>query len=69
MAWCLECHQECDIITVDNGIGAYEFWGFPGFDTNLVEVSSCCETEFTEDKRDLQLLDNKQGKSKLGNVW
>ena len=28
---------------MDFGIGAYEFWGSPGVDTQLCYVSQCCE--------------------------
>ncbi|MBN2382544.1 hypothetical protein JXQ70_06645 [bacterium] len=57
MPWCLACHEECDVITVDNGIGHYEYWGFPGVDRNECEVSDCCEAAFTEDEYELYLLD------------
>jgi hypothetical protein len=57
MPWCVVCREECEVITIDQGIGYTEFWGAPGIDLNLVEVSDCCESEFVEDESDLSLLD------------
>lgn len=40
--YCSYCNQECDVDEVDEGIGAYEYWGATGVDVKIVEVSSCC---------------------------
>lgn len=37
-----------DIVTVDFGIGAYEFWGARGFHSDEHLVTKCCECEPTE---------------------
>jgi len=41
--WCSHCKKPCDIIGIDNGIGAYEFWGHKGRDVQIDAVSDCCE--------------------------
>ena len=48
MTYCTHCKRECDTITVDEGIGAYEYWGAKGVDIRLVTYSDCCEAEVTE---------------------
>ena len=42
---CRHCgsRDDFEIITIDEGIGSYEFWGAPGYQTCLVEVCSYCE--------------------------
>lgn len=40
---CEGCKQECSVGIVDFGIGHYEFWGAPGFDSQPAAVSECCE--------------------------
>jgi len=42
---CKVCGKNCDVVTVDNGIGPYEFWGQYGIDEKICLVSSCCEGE------------------------
>jgi hypothetical protein len=42
-AWCTDCGQRCSTKWVDNGIGAYEYWGAKGVDRRIEEVSDCCE--------------------------
>lgn len=49
---CDACGRECRRITVDFGIGAYEYWGAPGFDVQLAEVSDCCEADCVDDGPD-----------------
>ena len=39
---CSECKELCDTEELDFGIGSYEFWGAPGCDSNIQEVSTCC---------------------------
>lgn len=46
--FCSECGKECDVIEVDFGIGAYEYWGATGVDINICEVSNCCEADAQE---------------------
>lgn len=50
MPWCKECKQECDVIDVDFGIGAYEYWGAKGVHVDIQAVSDCCEGDWTEDE-------------------
>jgi hypothetical protein len=51
MPICSACHRECQEITVDFGIGAYEYWGAPGWDSRPADVSNCCEAPcVTEDE-------------------
>ncbi len=42
---CAECGAICTSITIDIGIGAYEFWGYRGTHIQYEEVSPCCEAE------------------------
>lgn len=48
MIICKECHTQCQVITVDFGIGSYEYWGAPGVDIQLAEVSNCCEADYED---------------------
>lgn len=45
---CKACEEECSVVELDFGIGAYEYWGAPGFDSQLHKVSNCCEADFEE---------------------
>lgn len=47
-ACCEELFLEEDLITVDIGIGPYEYWGAKGNDVRLVEASPCCEADYEE---------------------
>ena len=49
---CEGCEQECSAIVIDNGIGHYEFWGAPGFDSRPEAVSDCCEAPVLTDDGD-----------------
>jgi len=42
---CGNCGQECDVITIDEGIGIYEFWGDVCTHHEYVDVSECCHSE------------------------
>jgi hypothetical protein len=42
---CEACGCECDVVTIDVGIGVYEYWGAPGCDVHYVTVSNCCEAD------------------------
>lgn len=43
IARCPDCHEMAEAIIVDNGIGAYEYWGAKCFDSKPEVVSNCCE--------------------------
>ena len=45
---CEGCGEECNVVTVDNGIGAYEYWGSCGVHHSYEKASDCCETDFFE---------------------
>ena len=40
---CSDCKEPCEVIIVDSGIGAYEYWGARGIDVQLEAVSNCCD--------------------------
>lgn len=40
---CSECRKPCNDVERDFGIGAYEFWGAGGVDSNIQSVSECCD--------------------------
>lgn len=46
--YCTACELECEVEDVDFGVGAYEYWGAPGFHTDVHTVSKCCEAELSE---------------------
>jgi hypothetical protein len=46
MILCRECNRECRVVTVDFGIGSYEYWGATGYDSRLEQVSNCCEADY-----------------------
>ena len=50
--YCSYCKQECDVEEVDEGIGAYEYWGATGFHHNWQTVSECCEEDVLEEIED-----------------
>ena len=58
---CPECGQPCDVIEVDVGNGAYEFWGQTGVDVHYVPGSSCCHEP-------LDLEDDQGGDNSLGSL-
>lgn len=45
---CPECGEPCNVVTADNGIGSYEYWGAPGFDSQPFPASDCCEAEIED---------------------
>lgn len=49
MTICKGCSEPCRIVDVDFGIGAYEYWGATGFDSQVAQVSNCCEADFSDD--------------------
>jgi len=48
-SYCACCLKECNVVTVDEGIGQYEYWGALGVDIRLVDVSDCCEAELLDE--------------------
>ena len=48
MTICQGCGEPCEIVSVDYGIGAYEYWGASGYDSRIELVSNCCEMGFDE---------------------
>ena len=40
--YCTVCDQECSFTEVDEGIGAYEYWGSKEIDSKIVAYSDCC---------------------------
>lgn len=48
MTTCKGCGEECSIVSIDVGIGAFEYWDATGYDSRVVLVSNCCETDFDE---------------------
>jgi len=47
--WCGCCGQRAQGMSLDFGIGAYEYWGAKGYDRNICWVSECCETTLYSD--------------------
>ena len=45
---CTHCGEECEAEYVDNGIGAYEYWGAPGRHTQIDLKSVCCGKDVEE---------------------
>ena len=57
---CTNCGKECKTKMVDFGIGSFEHFGSHGFDSNICEVSACCEEEVNEvdeDDSDIEYRD------------
>ena len=46
--YCDDCALPCYGVLVDEGIGAYEFWGTQGFHHDYVYKSHCCEAEILD---------------------
>lgn len=45
---CEDCGQPAEEITVDFGVGAYEYWGYRGVHRDVQRVSACCEASLVE---------------------
>lgn len=41
--WCLDCGQYVDTVTLDDGIGHYEYWGARGVHHAYYEACPKCE--------------------------
>lgn len=52
----IRCHScgtaDPETISIDEGIGPYEFHGATGWHHNWVEVTECCEAEFSDMETD-----------------
>lgn len=73
---CDDCGLECESVTEDQGIGAYEYWGARGNDVQEVEVSPCCGAEVVEGGNTLVRItdriarkDHKDGRIKTGDRY
>lgn len=55
----IRCHScgtaDPDIISIDEGIGPYEFHGATGTHTNFRDVTDCCHAEFSDMETDESL--------------
>lgn len=47
---CACCGLPADTMTVDFGIGAYEYWGSKGIHSDVQEVTACCESDFVPNR-------------------
>ncbi len=57
---CEACKESCIVGIVDFGIGPYEFWGAPGYDSRPAAVSACCEAPAVDEEgRDISQWDIK----------
>ena len=45
---CADCGKPCTSITIDDGIGSYEYWGAKGTHHDYVEASPCCQAEVVD---------------------
>jgi hypothetical protein len=45
---CVRCKDECGGMYVDNGIGAYEYWGARGRHVQMDLASDCCHADVQE---------------------
>ena len=52
--WCEDCGAEVTSVTVDNGIGHYEYWGATGIHHQYDEVSPCCQGEVLESEPEME---------------
>ena len=48
--FCKNCGEPCTAISVDEGIGPYEYWGMRGNDSRVCIVSPCCHDDVTQEK-------------------
>jgi len=46
---CPECGEESRVVSIDFGIGAYEYWGAPGVHVQMCDVTECCEADPTDE--------------------
>ena len=50
--YCSACLQRCDVTTIDEGIGSYEYWGATYNDVSKADVSDCCNADYFESLSD-----------------
>ena len=55
---CEGCGQPAETSDVDFGIGAYEYWGAPGVDVNVQNVTDCCEMSLVSNSRAEHVANN-----------
>jgi len=48
MIKCRCCDGEAEIVTVDLGIGHYEYWGAHYKDVDIQDVTDCCWSDWDE---------------------
>jgi hypothetical protein len=46
--YCAECHEWVTGVTIDEGIGHYEYWGCQGIHHDYRTVSPCCEADLLD---------------------
>lgn len=46
---CSKCGDKCESVSVDVGIGPYEYWGYKLVDRDIRELSPCCEAEVVDE--------------------
>lgn len=56
---CKCCEKPCELIEIDCGIGAYEYWGAKGVHTDFQLFSECCEDEYWTTEEHQEYLDEK----------
>lgn len=73
---CADCGHACRATVIDNGIGAYEFWGARGVHHDYQQASPCCEAEVVEGgekvvRKSIHVArrDHKDGKIKAGDRY
>lgn len=56
---CKCCEKPCEVVAIDFGIGAYEYWGAKGVHVDIQEVSECCEDDYWTGEEYQEYLDEK----------
>lgn len=62
LGYCADCGQESTVIIVNQGIGAYEFWGFQGYDYCPEALSYCCHAPVYKDEQLTRMITPKDVK-------
>ena len=57
---CSECRELCDDVERDFGIGAYEYWGATGTNSNMQRVSACCDGDLLTPEEFEELIAEEQ---------
>lgn len=66
---CTECGQPCNVIPVDFGIGAYEFWGAKSIDVQIEAVSDCCDAPAVNALGHLITIQNVKDQERVDNYY